>query len=105
MNNQRRKELNRIMNELEDMTATETFDAGQVESLKDDLQWVYDEEVEAFENMPEPLQDSERGLTSQEAQENLEMALEYLENALEEDCEDPLDALEDAATAIEDAAV
>ena len=46
------------------------------------LQDVLGEEQEAFDNMPENLQDSERGQISQDAQENLEAAIEALEEAI-----------------------
>lgn len=52
---------------------------GDIESV---LQDVLDEEQEAFENMPENLQESERGQISQEAQENLESAIDALGEAI-----------------------
>lgn len=52
---------------------------GNVEMI---LQDVLDEERDAFENMPENLQNSERGQISQDAQENLEAAIDALEEAI-----------------------
>lgn len=51
----------------------------KIESL---VQCVLDAEQEAFENMPESLQTSENGIISEEAQENLEAAIEALEEAI-----------------------
>lgn len=56
MNKQRRQELNDIISELDD--------------LKDRLNSVMEEEQEAYDNMPESLQDSERG---EEMQFNVDM--------------------------------
>ena len=50
--------------------------------IQDVLQDVLYDEQEAFDNMPENLQESERGQISQEAQDNLESAIEALEDAI-----------------------
>ena len=73
----------------------------QIESLVQDI---LDEEQEAFDNMPEGLQYSSRGMDSEAAIENLDEALEYLEEIDEiEDMEEiktnismAIDCLEDA---------
>ena len=51
----------------------------KLESLVQDI---LDEEVEAFENMPESLQSSDNGIASEEAQDNLDAALDALEEAI-----------------------
>lgn len=51
----------------------------KIESL---VQNILDDEQEAYENMPESLQCSDNGLVSEEAQENLEAAIEALEEAI-----------------------
>ena len=60
MNKQRRKSLETIMQ--------------TIESLREDLTSILEEEQEAFDNMPEGLQESERGEAMQEAIDNLESA-------------------------------
>lgn len=55
---------------------------GSINYIERILQDVLDEERDAFENMPENLQNSERGQISQDAQENLEAAIEALEEAI-----------------------
>lgn len=52
---------------------------GDVEQI---LQDVLDEECDSFENMPESLQESPNGQASVEAQENLEAAIDALEDAI-----------------------
>lgn len=52
---------------------------GDVEQI---LQDVLDEERDSFENMPESLQESPNGQASIEAQENLEAAIDALEDAI-----------------------
>jgi len=41
-----------------------------------------DDEQDAYDNMPENLQGSDRGMESEEAQESLESAIEALEEAI-----------------------
>lgn len=67
MNNERRKRL--------------TVLSQQLAELKDDVQAVLDEEEEAFNNLPESLQNSERGDTMQTAIAALDAAVDALEEA------------------------
>ena len=60
-----------------------------VRKIENLVQNILDDEQEAYDNMPESLQESENGIVSTEAQENLEAAIEALEDAisyLEEIC-------------------
>lgn len=66
MNNARRKVLNSIIARLED--------------LQTDLQGVLDEEQEAYENMPEGLQASERGEAMETAIDNMAEAVDAFED-------------------------
>lgn len=52
---------------------------GKIETL---IQNILDDEQEAYDNMPEGLQMSENGMISEEAQENLDLAIESLEEAI-----------------------
>lgn len=61
MNKQRRKELEAILNELAD--------------LRSRLETVKDEEQDAYDNMPEGLQSSERGEKAEQACSSLDDAL------------------------------
>ena len=69
MNNKRRKEISSISSILED--------------AKSRLNTVIDEEQEAFDNMPESLQGSERGCESEEALDSMNDALDSIESAIE----------------------
>lgn len=65
MNNKRRKEIANTIRQIESIVSS-----------------ILADEEEAFDNMPESLQDSERGDMSQEAQDNLSSAVDALEEAI-----------------------
>lgn len=68
MNKQRRAAISKI--------------AGQVSDLLSEVESIRDDEQEAFEGMPENLQDSDRGQASAAAVEGLEAAMSSLEDAI-----------------------
>lgn len=76
MNKMRRKALQGIVAQMDALSET-------LAEIKEALEGVCDEEQKAFDNMPEGLQDSERGEQMQEYIETMSEALEALE-ALEE---------------------
>ena len=53
-----------------------------VKKIENLVQNILDDEQEAYDNMPESLQESENGLISVEAQDNLEAAIDALEEAI-----------------------
>ena len=53
-----------------------------LEEIKNKLETMRDEEENKFDNMPEGLQDSERGEAMQEAMEQLEMACDSLDEVI-----------------------
>lgn len=65
MNKMRREQIQQIIRKLEDL-----------------LENILDDERDAYENMPENFQQSQRGLNSEEAQESLEGAIDALEEAI-----------------------
>ena len=76
MNNTRRKAIQKIYDRLEE--------------LMQDIEALQEEEQDCYDNLPESLQDSERGQAMQEAADNLEYAassiqeaLDYLEEAMQ----------------------
>lgn len=69
MNKTRKKSIDTLMARLED--------------LRLDVEYLLDEEQEAFYNIPESLQESERGEAMQESIDALEEALSNLEEALD----------------------
>lgn len=54
-----------------------------INAIKDGVESMQNEEEEKFDNMPENLQESERGYNIQFAIENLENAASYLEEAID----------------------
>jgi hypothetical protein len=68
MNAKRRKELEKAL--------------GYLNSAKQIIDLMKDEEQDAFDNMPEGLQMSEKGEAMEEAIENLEEALSSLEDVI-----------------------
>lgn len=69
MNKIRRKAIDKLMERLED--------------LRSDLELIFEEESEAFDNLPESLRESERGEAMQESIDALEEAISNLEEAIE----------------------
>lgn len=76
MNNTRRKAIQAIMNKLEE--------------IMEEIECIKDEEQEAFDNLPESIQTSERGEAMEsavynldEAWENAQLVLDALESAKE----------------------
>jgi prefoldin subunit 5 len=69
MNKTRRKAIDTLMARLED--------------LRLDVEYLQEEEQEAFNNIPESLQESEKGEKMQESIDALEEALSNLEEAIE----------------------
>lgn len=65
MNKARRKQIQEAIRRIEDL-----------------VQCILGDEQDAYDNMPENLQSSYRGMDSEEAQENLEAAIEALEEAI-----------------------
>ena len=77
MNNQRRKELANIIDAME--TILMPLDIEDLEGVKSDIEMVLTDEEMAFENMPENLQYSMRGEASQEAQDNMNEAIDLID--------------------------
>ena len=72
MNKARRASLKLALSKIETLTA-------YIEEIKEDLQSVLDEEEEAYENLPESIQGSEKGEQMQEYIEALEAAIDSLD--------------------------
>ena len=66
MNNSRRKRIDALIERIDD--------------LMSDLDLIREEEQDAYDNMPESFQDSERGEAMYNAIDNLETAASYLED-------------------------
>ena len=80
MNNQRRKEIAKLIERIE----TIVDDAKtKLEEVKDDIDNLRDEEECAFDSLPEGIQESERGDAMQEAIENLSNACDTVEELID----------------------
>lgn len=107
MNNQRRRELTNVANEI--ACINDATDFGTLESIKSDIEMILMDEEMAFESMPENLQYSMRGEASQEAQDNMNEAIdtidEYISDAEGNEPDPDLDEeeLEDFNDEINDA--
>lgn len=107
MNKQRRKELANIVTAMENVSTP--VDIEELEGIKSDIEMVLMDEEFAFESMPEGLQYSMRGEASQEAQDNMNKAIDAIDEFISdyEDYEtdqihDPEDDEEDIESEIED---
>lgn len=69
MNNQRRKEIKKIIEKMYD--------------IKTEIESVLSDEEFSFDNMPEGLQNSERGMNSEEAIDLLNEAIDNIEGSIE----------------------
>lgn len=77
MNNQRRRELTNIIATMESVCMP--VDIADLEEIKSDIEFVLMDEEMAFESMPENLQGSYRGEASQEAQDNMNEAIDTID--------------------------
>ena len=107
MNKQRRKELANIVIAMENVSTP--VDIEELEGIKSDIESVLIDEEFAFESMPEGLQYSMRGEASQEAQDNMNKAIDAIDEFISdyEDYEtdqihDPEDDEKDIESEIED---
>lgn len=83
MNKLRRKELSRIIEKLERLEALRL-------EIKDELEAILEEEQEAFDNLPESLQESERGQQMQAYIDAIDGALDALDEYDHDSIYDPL---------------
>lgn len=104
MNNVRRKKISKLINELEILN--DNYNQEWLNRCIGVLEDIKNEEEEAFDNMPEGLQYSSRGIDAEAAIDNLEEALGYLEEAIDiKDNEDRQTNIEMAIDCLEDASI
>lgn len=95
MNNNRRKEISKIIEDIESAVSTAKE---KLEELQTSIESVRDEEQEYMDNMPENLQGSERYETAEQAVGNLDSAASSIEELIEAiDTDDLIGYLNDAA--------
>ena len=89
MNRKRRKRIEKIKDRIAEI-------ADELEGHRAELEEIREEELEAFENMPESLQASIRGNASEEAMISLDEADAYLGDAVCGSLKEAIEALESA---------
>jgi len=94
MNNQRRKELNNIVTAMENVSTP--VDIEELEGIKSDIEMVLMDEEMAFESMPENLQYSMRGEASQEAQDNMNEAIDLIDEFISDYQDYEIDQIHDS---------
>lgn len=77
MNNQRRRELNNIAGKIGAICIP--VNITRLDFIKSDIEMVLMDEEMVFESMPENLQYSYRGVMSQEAQDNMNEAIDLID--------------------------
>lgn len=104
MNNIRRKKISKLVGELEILN--NDYSQEWLNRCIGILEDIKNEEEEAFDNMPEGLQYSSRGMDAEAAIDNLDEALGYLEEACDmEDDEERQTNIDMAIDCLEDAAL
>lgn len=76
MNNTRRKRINELKTQIDFVNST-------LKEVSKKLSSILSEEQDAFDNMPEGLQSSMRGMDSEDAIDNMEEASEKLDEVIE----------------------
>jgi len=93
MNNQRRKELANVVIAMENICAP--VDIADLEGIKTDIEFVLMDEEMAFESMPENLQGSYRGEMSQDAQDNMNEAIDLIDEFISDYQDYEIDQIHD----------
>ena len=93
MNKQRRKELADIVSAMENVSTP--IDIEELEGIKSDIEMVLMDEEMAFDNMPEGLQYSMRGEASQEAQDNMNEAIDLIDEFISDYGDYEIDQIHD----------
>lgn len=100
MNNARRKKLNAIYKRVDDLNGLLSNVKHLADELRNELQDEYDGEEESHGNLPESLQEGERGQAMQEAMGAMQTALDALEEVANvTDLDEAMEALDNAQAA------
>ena len=78
MNNARRKEIKATIQLLKELVKTTSV---EFDNIKSEIESIQDKEQEALDNMPESMEGSERYSAIEEALENLQSALDVMDEA------------------------
>ena len=100
MNNNRRKTLKSLIKQLEEVYEKFENLKSDCEEISQAISDIRNEEEEAYDNLPEGIQESERGERMQEVIEHLESAIDEIDNV---DIDDILSYLDSTTEAINNA--
>lgn len=97
MNNDRRKALNAIYKSMDDLNGLLSNVKHLADEIQQALQSQYDGEEESHGNLPESLQEGERGQAMQEAMDYMQTALSALEDISSmADLDEAMEAIDNA---------
>ena len=82
MNNQRRKDLKKVIADLEQWKDDASDLVSRIEDIKSEIEAIKDEEEEAYYNLPEVFQDGERGEKMQSAMISMESAIDSVDEVV-----------------------
>lgn len=100
MNNTRRKSLNAIYKRVEALNELLSQVKNTADELAQELRDIHDEEQESHGNLPESLQEGERGQAMQEAMGYMDTAISALEEVANvPDLDEAMEALDNAQAA------
>lgn len=94
MNKQRRRELNNIAGKIGAICIP--VNITRLDFIKSDIEMVLMDEEMAFESMPENLQYSYRGVMSQEAQDNMNEAIDAIDEFISDYQDYEIDQIHDS---------
>lgn len=103
MNKRRRKELEQLKSEFEQVCSDVNEAVEKLEELKENIECLMEEEEEAYDNLPESLQESDKG-------EAMQTAIGYMVSAIDAadvvgaSIDEAIQGFEDVYSAIQDAA-
>ena len=103
MNKRRRKELEQLKSEFEQVCLDVNEALEKLEELKENIECLKEEEEEAYDNLPESLQEAEKG-------EAMQAAIDYMASAIDAvdvvgaNLDEAIQGFEDVYSAIQDAA-
>lgn len=98
MNNARRKEIKATIQHLKELVETTSV---EFDNIKSEIESIQEDEQQALDNMPESLEGSERYSAIEDALENLQSALDSVDeadSAFTEVVDEVISSLEDAST-------
>ena len=102
MNKQRRKELKEQIEKLDDIKKDLDALMGRLEDVKTNIESIKDDEEMAYDNLPESLQDGEKGSLMQDAMNSMEDAIDGIDfiidelNGMDSNFSDAIDRIDEA---------